>query len=913
MAQFKSSAREGSFSNKQLTVPDAVQKQQRETERQLRGMDNAQSYLEKNESIFRQAQQQAFNIEKDFRSTSAQLEQKNLKAEQSHTRQAYEMELVKKQNQDKYKIDTLGALVDFSKTALNITSSIVKQNRELQLKAINQISFTHKYSHKDVLNAKLINSDISNSEIQRTNILKQYLEEGKSQEFIDAFENHLVKGGGYRNYISNSNVLTEQANINAQVINQINNDPKLSIEEKRKQIAIADARMRSELTIDGQTPAQQILEKAYNPTMRRALDRAEQVINGEARKKVATDADRDHRATIHNVAFSSGGFDGQGVMDAIANNPRPGSMKDTMEYLAAHPGFTLDHIEQIEKAIITKDGKVGNLISFGYTDAMAVLNNAKTKAKAKIQEIQSLEAQEKQISAEMQVNELAQQLATDDGRIDKKDYREIENLYYEKAGRGADPKYLEGIKRQTIEAQLIPVMEDQLEEGRLNKTLSVKEMDRVNPPKILYDKYIGAAQRLDAIKATPQYKGLGTYLEGRITGNIKGIPSLQFKDSGPQSDQFNWFVGERTKKAKKDVIDLVTGGTPIEEAMQIVGTTAANDAKEFLETPGTFDNYTLKPYEKMVDESTKAQLIAQRRVTNFKRLTRAKQQDMAEVLNAIGEAPLIAASKKLAETGNSEVLNVIGSRTGMTAYEVQQKLAEVNPKIEAIPMNPTYVEIQNNWSPKRRYTFTSPNVGLDAKRREIQHQVNQFENRNSFQPRDSFQQTTAYTHNGSAGDQLVDIIIGGEGGYDSVNRGTAGDTPGGQPGLSEKTLGEVMALQNSGQLFAVGAPQFIPETLKVAMKDAGLSSTDKFNPRNQRAMAMALMIGTKRPALAAYLNGTSDDLNAAHQALANEWASVKGPSGRGSYDGDSAGNYASTSGDAVRQLLIKARTEISGK
>lgn len=88
-----------------------------------------------------------------------------------------------------------------------------------------------------------------------------------------------------------------------------------------------------------------------------------------------------------------------------------------------------------------------------------------------------------------------------------------------------------------------------------------------------------------------------------------------------------------------------------------------------------------------------------------------------------------------------------------------------------------------------------------------------------------------------------------------------------------------MALQRGGYN-AVGAPQFIETTLPTAMRDAGLSEQDTFSPENQRAMAMALIIGTKQPALAAYINGTSDNLHAAHQAIANEWASIQGPSGR---------------------------------
>jgi hypothetical protein len=586
-------------------------------------------------------------------------------------------------------------------------------------------------------------------------------------------------------------------------------------------------------------------------------------------------------------------------------------MKDTMEYLAS-ADLTLDQIEQLEKAPINKDGKVGNIFSFGYKDAAAVLKNAKRRAYENIRAVQGLEAQQKQLSAEMQINELAQQLATDDGRLDNKDYRDISNKYYELAGRGADPTFLEGIKRQTVDVQLMPVMQEQLEESRLNYTLSMKELRRINPPKVLFDQYSGAARDLDTIKATPQYKKLDTYLRGRITGNIQDLPKLKFKDTGSQSDEFNWFVGEQVKVARKKVLELVGGGTPIQEAMNIVGTTVADDAREFLLKPETFDGYSLVPYDKMVDEQTRLHKKAQRSATRFKDLFPAQQKEPSNWIATIGEAPLIAASKKLEETGTSEVLNVIGQKTGLTAYEVQKKLAEVNPNIEPILINPTYVEIQNNWSPKQRYSFTSDNASNQQRLRELQQQVNQFENRNTFQPRESFQQSTFYTHNGSAGDQLVDEIISGEGNYDSVNRGKAGDTPGGYPGLSNLSIGEVMALQRT-TYNAVGAPQFIETTLPIAMRDAGLTEQDTFSPANQRAMAIALMIGTKQPALSAYLNGRSDNLDAAHQAIANEWASIQGPSGSGSYDGDAAGNFAHTDGEKIRQLLIQMRAEMLGE
>jgi len=69
--------------------------------------------------------------------------------------------------------------------------------------------------------------------------------------------------------------------------------------------------------------------------------------------------------------------------------------------------------------------------------------------------------------------------------------------------------------------------------------------------------------------------------------------------------------------------------------------------------------------------------------------------------------------------------------------------------------------------------------------------------------------------------------------------------------------------------------------------------------------------GKKRPDLTAYLLGESDDLDAAHEDLALEFAVIQGPDGKGRYDKDKSGNLARIKPDLVREALIKARKEIS--
>ena len=160
---------------------------------------------------------------------------------------------------------------------------------------------------------------------------------------------------------------------------------------------------------------------------------------------------------------------------------------------------------------------------------------------------------------------------------------------------------------------------------------------------------------------------------------------------------------------------------------------------------------------------------------------------------------------------------------------------------------------------------------------------------------------------------LLDLIAEGEGNYSSVNRGRAGDTPAGWPGLEQLTIGQVQQLQRDGTLFAVGRYQFIPETLRLAVAAAGFTSTDLFNAAAQDWLAVALLLGGKRPTLRDYLQGRDVSLEAAQLDLAKEWASIPQANGRGVYDGDAAGNRATAKVGRVQSALKAARAGLAGQ
>jgi hypothetical protein len=145
---------------------------------------------------------------------------------------------------------------------------------------------------------------------------------------------------------------------------------------------------------------------------------------------------------------------------------------------------------------------------------------------------------------------------------------------------------------------------------------------------------------------------------------------------------------------------------------------------------------------------------------------------------------------------------------------------------------------------------------------------------------------------------LKNEIKKGEGNYRSYNRGKAGDTPNPSIDITKMTVGAIMKMQNtrlkdgSRQLFAVGKYQMIPSTLSAAIADGrtGVTKEDLFTPETQEKLFMYLLY--KRPKLMAYIEGKSEDIDAAINELAAEFASIPTTSGRGAYDGDKAKNKA---------------------
>jgi muramidase (phage lysozyme) len=182
--------------------------------------------------------------------------------------------------------------------------------------------------------------------------------------------------------------------------------------------------------------------------------------------------------------------------------------------------------------------------------------------------------------------------------------------------------------------------------------------------------------------------------------------------------------------------------------------------------------------------------------------------------------------------------------------------------------------------------------------------------------------TVAYKDTDPATDYLLDFIAGGvptnqygesAGNYDA----TFGDIEGNNYGdLSKKTLAQIYAMQSemlaaNGISTATGRYQALKSTLEEYQRRGGIASSELFTEVMQDDFGLSKLIDR---GYQQWWRVEIDDDELMHR-LSCEWASLPDPknNGKSHYDGDTAGNHASTSLDNFRAAVRQTRALIDSE
>lgn len=122
-------------------------------------------------------------------------------------------------------------------------------------------------------------------------------------------------------------------------------------------------------------------------------------------------------------------------------------------------------------------------------------------------------------------------------------------------------------------------------------------------------------------------------------------------------------------------------------------------------------------------------------------------------------------------------------------------------------------------------------------------------------------------------DSFSSFIGKGEGGYNSVNLGKKYGYRASTRNLTKMTVQQVYDMQKSREVNAVGKFQIIRDTMPTVIKGMKLTGKELFDEEMQERMGAWLMFNNRKT-LSNYLKGKHNDLRAAGDDGAREWASL---------------------------------------
>ena len=195
MAQYKSFAPKGSFSDFQITAPDQSQQIEKETARQLRGRQAAQNFKEKNDEIYLSALKLKFSEEQAQRDENFEAQIKSKKVHHEQERLNYQNQIQGEAIKAQQKLKGFQDLAEFSKTAFQTYAQIDETLKKNERAALHQIALDAGLDFEDLQSIRGINQKLTRSQFNQIEFIQRKIEDGASDAQINALYKAFEKSG----------------------------------------------------------------------------------------------------------------------------------------------------------------------------------------------------------------------------------------------------------------------------------------------------------------------------------------------------------------------------------------------------------------------------------------------------------------------------------------------------------------------------------------------------------------------------------------------------------------------------------------------------------------------------------------------------------------------------------------------
>lgn len=711
MSKFKSFAKQGSFRDKQIQLPDKTAKIKEETARTVRGMNTAQAFLEENQSIYLQAQKMVQGLEQANRDQNFQMETENRQAFRDQVNQDYQLQLEAEKAQAAVQQKNFESLMSFAKGATTLYSQIDQNITEKQTKANAAKAYAAGADFKTAVAIQALTNNLTKAEFGQQDFIRKKIEEGGN---LDAFYS-LYQTRHTRGFINNIAVAQNTAYLFHGAAQQFIADfekqnPNATLDQKKQAFQVFRNEFAgSFVSADDPTKAlnADLLATQVFPIMQRAET---QILNSfdAAYKKEQTETVFQDTIRTLNVDFENGGV--PAIMKWLTTNPSTDKFKTLATWVTNRSKDTnsnVDWDETIEDILnfeyVGVNGNVTTLrtsrerAGTGEVTALAEARNEYRRAKVgeyKLQETEQNLTVETQLVAK--INEF---VADGDGHLSEQERAELE-LIYQKATPGYNSPAWNEAQTMTLAARESAAQVERLTKLANQGSLTVAEVKSVGNYKI-QQQFLPVAREQGKLKNEDAFKSYLDQLKTKVTSGDQRI------QHAPLAGVKNATVVRRLHKAEREFRKLVFEDK-IPEAEAFGQVYKKIDVEQ--KSEGGIDqngNYTSMLAEIKSDVARGEEEVQFRLNFTTAAQTKGFRTDASKAVNAYGQDKFYEDYYAMQRGEISERIKFAAGRMFMSPVEAMNYFASGLGQ-PAIPLNVQAESIRQNLQPITRRLYNAP-------------------------------------------------------------------------------------------------------------------------------------------------------------------------------------------------------------
>ena len=504
MANYRTYAQEGNFSSNLQKNTDESDKILNRAEKQRSARVSVEQARRETAEIYNRAQELAGITEAQFSEANFKLDQSGKKAQIEAVQSNYKIELDNNEARAADKARDMKELQAWSKSALDFTNAVLKKGADDRKKAASVAAYTHGFDMETLKGINELDSGLTYSQFQQTDLFRQYQKEGKPDAFLQAMYEKVYLHRGAKRWVDNVAIIQNHAaSYQNRVTTFLDDNPDLTANEKLAALANLRSEFITETNINGKLVSKEVLGKHLYPTLRKVDLAVETKLQGERSKQRELALDEDTQKGWE-VALGPLKNNYSALHDAASMNPSKEKRTLFANWFvnSLRTGkLTYEQAEKIAYHPIEKDGKkVPWMEVFGsQEEGVMVFEALKNKRIEENQQLQANATREK-AEKEVELREYANSLLNNDKLLDENELTLIQRKSEEFFGIGHVSPFMEELSKLTsssrAEGQRSALIESMIANGswtaeRANSMkLSFKERERfmgyaINQSKIL--------------------------------------------------------------------------------------------------------------------------------------------------------------------------------------------------------------------------------------------------------------------------------------------------------------------------------------------------------------------------------------------------------------------------------------------